>query len=118
MLSGPVVGRLLETLSSRCSPALVVEVGTYAGYSALAMAAALPPGGRVVTLRDRRRTPTSPSATSTPRRTPIASRSRAARRWTSLAALDGPFDLVFIDADKAGYPDYYEAVLPSSRRAG
>jgi len=38
MLSGPVVGRLLETLVAVMQPRLVVEVGTYAGYSALAMA--------------------------------------------------------------------------------
>src|SRR2546423_792763 len=50
MLSGPVVGRLLETLVAVMQPQLVVEVGTYAGYSALAMASALPVGGRIVTL--------------------------------------------------------------------
>ena len=41
-----------------------------------------------------------------------ASRSAAGPRWSRCAALDGPFDLVFIDADKTGYPDYYEAALP------
>jgi caffeoyl-CoA O-methyltransferase len=111
MLSGPVVGRLLETLVAVAQPQLVVEVGTYAGYSALAMAAALPHGGRVVTLEledahadfAKRHIDASPYAD----RIEII-RGPAAE---SLAALDGPFDLVFIDADKTGYPAYYEAAL-------
>src|ERR1700712_4899661 len=111
MLSGPVVGRLLETLVFVARPQLVVEIGTYAGYSALAMAAALPPGGRVVTLEledehadfAQRHVDASPYAD---RITIVRGPALA-----SLAALDGPYDLVFIDADKTGYPDYYEAAL-------
>ena len=49
MLSGPVVGRLLQTLVHVVRPKLVVEVGTYSGYSALSMAAALPSDGRIIT---------------------------------------------------------------------
>jgi caffeoyl-CoA O-methyltransferase len=109
MLSGPVVGRLLETLVFALRPALVVEVGTYAGYSALAMAAALPPGGRVVTLEIN-----DASADFAQRHidaSSFADRIEIVRgpALDSLAALEGPFDLVFIDADKTGYPDYYEA---------
>jgi caffeoyl-CoA O-methyltransferase len=111
MLSGPVVGRLLETLVFLARPRLVVEVGTYAGFSALAMAAALPPGGRVVTLELE------------DAHADFAQRQVDASEYgdrieilrgpalDSLAGLDGPFDLVFIDADKTGYPDYYEATL-------
>jgi caffeoyl-CoA O-methyltransferase len=111
MLSGPVVGRLLETLVFALRPALVVEVGTYAGYSALAMAAALPPGGRVVTLEI-----DDTNADFAQRHidaSPFADRIEIVRgpALDSLATLDGPFDLVFIDADKTGYPDYYEAAL-------
>jgi caffeoyl-CoA O-methyltransferase len=111
MLSGPVVGRLLETLVFALRPQLVVEVGTYAGYSALAMAGALPPGGRVVTLElddahadfAQRHIDASP----------YADRIEIVRgpALDALAALDGPYDLVFIDADKTGYPAYYEAAL-------
>jgi caffeoyl-CoA O-methyltransferase len=118
MLSGPVVGRLLETLVFVARPQLVVEIGTYAGYSALAMAAALPPGGRVVTLElddvhadfAQRHVDASP----------YADRIEIVRgpALESLAQLDGPFDLVFIDADKTGYPDYYEAALAKLAPAG
>jgi caffeoyl-CoA O-methyltransferase len=111
MLSGPVVGRLLETLVFALRPRLVVEVGTYAGYSALAMAAALPPGGRVVTLEI-----DAAHADFAQRHfdaSPLSERIELRRgpALESLAALDGPFDMVFIDADKVGYPAYYEAVL-------
>ena len=113
MLSGPVVGRLLELLVSRDrARELVLEIGTYAGYSALAMAAGLPPGGQIITCE------IDPRA----RRV----RARAHRQASphgeriellvgpaieTIAKLDGPFDLVFIDADKTGYRAYYEAVL-------
>ncbi|QEC48675.1 O-methyltransferase [Baekduia soli] len=111
MLSGPVVGRLLQVLVAALAPRLVVEVGTYAGWSALAMAAALPPGGRLVTLElddayadfAQRHIEASPYADR------VELRRGDARE--SLAALDGPFDLVFIDADKTGYPAYFEAAL-------
>ncbi|MCW2996023.1 MAG: O-methyltransferase [Conexibacter sp.] len=111
MLSGPVVGRLLETLVFVMRPRLVVEVGTYAGYSALAMAAALPLGGRLVTLEiaDQH----ADFAQRHVDASPFADRIEILRgpALASLDSLDGPFDLVFIDADKTGYPDYYEAAL-------
>jgi caffeoyl-CoA O-methyltransferase len=111
MLSGPVVGRLLETLVFALRPRLVVEIGTYAGYSALAMAGALPPGGRLVTLELE-----DAQADFAQRHidaSPYADRIELVRgpALESLAALEGPYDLVFIDADKTGYPDYYEAAL-------
>jgi caffeoyl-CoA O-methyltransferase len=111
MLSGPVVGRLLQTLVAAMQARLVVEIGTYAGYSALAMAAALGPGGRLVTLEI-----DDANADFAQRHfeaSPYADRIELRRgpALASLAQLDGPYDLVFVDADKGGYPDYYEAAL-------
>jgi caffeoyl-CoA O-methyltransferase len=111
MLSGPVVGRLLQTLVAATQARLVVEIGTYAGFSALAMAEALPPEGRIITLElddahaDFAQRHVDASA--------YADRVEIVRgpALESLRRLDGPFDLVFIDADKTGYPDYYEAAL-------
>jgi caffeoyl-CoA O-methyltransferase len=112
MLSGAVAGRLLEFLTWLARPQLVLELGTYSGYSALTMAAVLPPGGRIVTCEvseehaafAQRHIDASPHAD----RIEI----RLGPALETIAALDGPFDLVFIDADKRGYPDYYEAVVP------
>ena len=90
-------------------PQLVLEIGTYSGYSALSMARALPPDGRIITLE------ADPEHAAFARRH-IERHGRIAVRegpaLETIAALDGPFDLVFIDADKDGYVDYYEAVLP------
>jgi caffeoyl-CoA O-methyltransferase len=112
MLSGPVVGRLLETLVWTLQPRLVVEIGTYAGWSALAMAGALPEGGRLVTLE------LSDEHADFAQRaidaSPYADRIEL-RRGPALASLQdlaGPYDLVFIDADKSGYADYFEQALP------
>jgi predicted O-methyltransferase YrrM len=111
MLSGPVVGRLLQALVHAVQPRLVVEVGTYSGYSALAMAEALPPGGRVVTLE--LAAAHADFAQRSIDASPYADRIEIRRgpALESLAALDGPYDLVFIDADKTGYPEYFEAAL-------
>ncbi len=109
MLTGAVEGRLLEVLVWMTRPQLVVEIGTYSGYSALSMARALPPHGRIITCE------LDPERAAFARRH-IERHGRISVRQgpalDTIAALDGPFDLVFIDADKTGYVDYYEAVLP------
>jgi caffeoyl-CoA O-methyltransferase len=111
MLSGPVVGRLLELLVWSTRAKLVLEIGTYAGYSALAMAAGLPDDGRIITCERsdeyaefaRRHIATSPYAHMVDLRVGPA--------LETIQTLPGPFDFVFIDADKVSYRAYYEAVL-------
>jgi caffeoyl-CoA O-methyltransferase len=111
MLSGPVEGRLLELLVHAVRARLVLELGTYSGFSALSMAAGLAPGGRIVTCE------ISPDHAAFARQrieaSPHAGRIdlRVGPALETIASLDGPFDLVFIDADKTGYAGYYEAVL-------
>jgi predicted O-methyltransferase YrrM len=112
MIAGPVLGRLLRFLVAIVAPQLVVEVGTFSGYSALAMAGGLPPGGRIVTCE------ISPERADFARsyfdRSPYGERIelRVGPALDTVADLDGPFDFVFIDADKTGYPAYYDAVVP------
>jgi caffeoyl-CoA O-methyltransferase len=111
MLSGHVEGRLLETLVFTTGAKRVLEFGTFTGYSALSMAAALPADGKVVTLEvseehaemARRHFAESPHGDKIDLRFGPA--------LESVAELDGPFDLIFIDADKVGYHLYYEAAL-------
>jgi caffeoyl-CoA O-methyltransferase len=112
MLSGPVVGRLLEFLVFALEARSVLEIGTFSGYSALAMAEGLPPDGRIVTLE------IDESHAELARRA-IAESPHADKieivlgpALESLERLPGPFDFVFIDADKVGYPAYNEVVLP------
>jgi caffeoyl-CoA O-methyltransferase len=118
MLTGPVAGRFLETLVWIAQPKRVVEIGTFSGHSALAMAAAVPDGGRI------------DACEIDPERAAFAQRyfdrSRHGSKITlhvgpaleTLKRLEGAFDFVFIDADKEGYVDYYEAVLPRLAERG
>ena len=109
MLTGPVEGRFLEFVVWMLQPRLVLEIGTYSGYSALSMARALPPDGRLITCE------VDPERAAFARRH-VERHGRISVRegdaLQTIASLDGPFDMVFIDANKDGYVDYYEAVLP------
>ena len=111
MLTGDVEGRFLEFLVYLARPELVLEIGTYSGYSALSMAGALAPDARIVTCE-------IADAHADVAERHIAAAGLADRievrrgpALATIATLDGPFDLVFIDADKPGYLGYYEAVL-------
>jgi caffeoyl-CoA O-methyltransferase len=118
LLTGPVAGRLLELLVWTSQPQRVVEIGTFSGHSALSMAAALPDGGRI------------DACEIDPERAAFAQRyfdrSPHGSKITlhigpaleTLERLEGTFDFVFIDADKEGYVDYYEAVLPRLAERG
>ena len=112
MMVGTLEGRFLTALVAMLRPQLVLEIGTFTGYSALSMAEALPSGGRIVTCD------ISYEHIAIARRhidrTPYADRIdiRVGDARDTLETLDGPFDLVFIDADKTGYLAYYETVLP------
>jgi caffeoyl-CoA O-methyltransferase len=98
MIAGPVLGRLLRFLVAITAPRLVLEIGTFSGYSAMAMAGGLPPDGRIITCE------------LSPERAEFARGYFDRSPWAD--RLDGPFDFVFIDADKDGYPGYYDAVVP------
>jgi caffeoyl-CoA O-methyltransferase len=118
MLSGPVAGRLLELLVWFGRPQRVLEIGTFSGHSALAMAAALPEGGRIDTCElDPERAALAQRYFD---RSPLGSRItlHVGPALESIAKLEGAFDFVFIDADKGGYVDYYEAVLPRLTERG
>jgi caffeoyl-CoA O-methyltransferase len=118
MLSGPVEGRLLQTLVWISRPQLVLEIGTYSGSAAQFMAYGLPEGARVISCE------LDPDRAAFAQRHidagPLADRIeiRVGPALETVAALDGPFDLVFIDANKDGYVDYYEAVLPKLSERG
>jgi caffeoyl-CoA O-methyltransferase len=118
MLTGRLEGRLLETLVWITGARRVLEIGTYSGYSALSMAAALPPDGRLVTCE------VDPDRVAFARRhldaSPYGDRVeiRLGPALETVQGLDGPWDLVFVDADKRGYPAYVDAVLPKLAERG
>src|ERR1700678_2595436 len=112
MMVGRQEGRFLELLVFAAQATAVLEIGTFTGYSSIAMAAGLPEGGSIISLEvDHHHATTA--------RGNIAAAGLESRisviegpALESLAQLSGPYDLVFIDADKVGYDAYFEAVLP------
>lgn len=112
MLSGPLVGSFLGLMIGITGARRVLEVGTFTGYSALCMAERLPVGGELITLDK------NPETQAIGRRfwdkSPHGVKIRNLNGDGSdlLAGLAGPFDFVFIDADKGGYLSYLQAVLP------
>jgi caffeoyl-CoA O-methyltransferase len=112
MMVGEVEGRFLEFLVRLMGARLVLELGTFTGYSSLSMARGLPAGGRVITCDIDEET--TGIAKRYAEEAGLADRIdyRLGPGLETIAELAGPFDLVFIDADKTGYRDYYEAVLP------
>jgi caffeoyl-CoA O-methyltransferase len=112
MMSGLAEARLLEALIVAGGARRVLEIGTFTGVGALTMAAALPAEGRVTTLEAdesiaavaRRHFDADPNG----RRIELI----VGDALETIAGLEGPLDLVYIDAGKADYPAYYDAVLP------
>lgn len=119
MCSGHLQGRLLKMLVSMIRPNDILELGTFSGYSALCMAEALPEGAKIHTveaddeLEDfiRRALNDSPHGHKVELHIGDA---------LEFAAASGPesFDLIFMDADKRRYADYYKACLPLLRPGG
>jgi caffeoyl-CoA O-methyltransferase len=118
MMVGAVEGAFLSFLVFMTRAKRVLELGTFTGWSSIAMARALPPDGSIVTCD------VNEEMTAVARRyaeeAGVADRIdfRVGPGIETLATLDGPFDLAFIDADKEGYVDYYEAILPKMSPGG
>jgi caffeoyl-CoA O-methyltransferase len=112
MMVGQLEGRFLKMLVAAVGARRVLEIGTFTGYSALSMAEALPPSGQIITCElDRNH---ADMARRFIDRSPYADMIdvRVGPALETLRGLEGTFDFVFIDADKASYLDYYEQVLP------
>ena len=118
MLSGHLQGRVLAMVSKMIKPRLVLEIGTYTGYSALCLAEGLAENGKLVTidineeLEGRVRGYFKESKFNDK----IDYRIGDAKKV--IPTLDGPIDLVFIDADKEGYSLYYDLVIDKVKPGG
>jgi predicted O-methyltransferase YrrM len=118
MLSGPVQGKLLEFISRMINPERILEVGTFTGYSALCLAKGLSEDGKLHTIEIRKEDAEISRN--------FFSKSLYSKKillhmgdaLTIIPALNERWDLVFIDADKANYINYYELTLPILRNGG
>jgi predicted O-methyltransferase YrrM len=118
MLSGPLQGKFLQMMSLLVRPRRVLEIGTFMGYSALCLADGLTEDGRLHTieLRDEDADRAADYFRRANRQDKII-----LHRGNALAiipVLDEVWDLVFIDADKVNYGEYYKLVLPRLRPGG
>ena len=118
MTTGRIEARFLKLLARLVGAKRILEIGTFAGYSALSMAEALPEDGELITCE------IDPEAIVfakryfdlSPHGKKIALLEGAA--LDSLKSISGPFDMAFIDADKENYSNYYETILPMIRYGG
>lgn len=118
MLSGHFQGRVLSMLSKMISPKLIVEIGTFTGYATLCLAEGLDPKGTIHTidineeLYDLQRKYFDQS----PYSQQIVQHIGPA--LDIIPQLSNGWDMVFIDADKKNYPNYFDAILPKMNKGG
>lgn len=118
MLSGHQQGKFLEMISTLLQPRRILEIGTFTGYSALYLAKGLQPDGVLHTIELREEDATVAQANFDRSNTPGEIILHRGNALEIIPALTETWDLVFIDADKVGYSDYYELVLPRVRQGG
>lgn len=118
MLSGHLQGRILKMFCRMLNPSCVLEIGTYTGYATLCMAEGLPEGALIHTLEinDEMEDFIMKYLSRSPHKEKICVHFGDAMEI--IPQLDECFDLVFIDADKRLYSDYYDRVFPKVRRGG
>lgn len=118
MLTGPLEGRFLKLMVQISGARRVLEIGTFTGYASLSMAEGLPEEGKLTTLEIDQKA--IDMATRYFARSPHGKKIQIVKgaALESLKKLEGPFDLVFIDADKTNYSNYYKAVLPKLPSGG
>ncbi|MBC7850593.1 MAG: O-methyltransferase [Chitinophagaceae bacterium] len=118
MISGKVQGTFLQMLSTLMKPRRILEIGTFTGYSALCLAKGLAEDGELHTIELR-----EDDAASASRYFKVSDRAEQiilhlGNALEIIPELKEAWDLVFIDADKPGYIDYYKLVLPNLRQGG
>lgn len=119
MCSGHIQGRLLKMFARMIRPKRVLELGTFSGYSALSIAEGLEPGATVDTieiddeLEDFIRENLASSPHGNKITLHIGDALEVMKKWT-----DNEFDLIFLDADKRLYADYYNAAMPLLKPGG
>jgi caffeoyl-CoA O-methyltransferase len=118
MICGPRVGELLKLLIRMSGAKRILEIGTFTGYSAIKMADALPVNGELITLELNQCY--QKISEQFFKRDPYCKiiKQVMGDAISTIDSLSGEFDLVFIDADKALYPEYYQKARPKLKKGG
>jgi caffeoyl-CoA O-methyltransferase len=118
MVSGHIQGRLLGFISSMIRPNLILEIGTYTGYSAICLAEGLRPGGFIHTIE--KDDELVEFARDFFRKAGLENKiiMHAGDALKIIPQLSGTFDLAYIDGEKREYPGYYERVMDKMQRGG
>lgn len=111
MLSGHMQGRVLSMISCMVRPAVILEIGTYTGYSALCMAEGLKSDGKLITLDINEELESTVRGYFSESSYKTQIDYRIGNALEIIPSLNGNFDLVFIDADKENYARYYDLVI-------
>ncbi len=118
MLSGQVQGQFLRMVSHMIRPRRILELGTYTGYSAICLAAGLVPGGILHTVDINEELETLCGQYFSASGNADNIKMHIGKAADVIEQLDEVFDLVFIDADKSGYEQYYDLVWDKLRPGG
>jgi caffeoyl-CoA O-methyltransferase len=118
MMVGLLEGQFLGALVRSTGAKRILELGTFTGYSSISMALALPEDGRLITCDVNAETTEIARRYATEAGVVDRIDYRTGPALDSIAQLEGEFDLVFIDADKPNYLNYYEATLPKLAQRG
>ncbi len=111
MLSGHLQGRFLSMLSKMKNPNTILEIGTYTGYSALCLAEGLAPNGKLITIDPNEETNFFAANYFKQSQHGAQIELMQGQALTIIPQLTHTFDLVFIDADKRNYLNYFNAVI-------
>jgi caffeoyl-CoA O-methyltransferase len=114
LLEGQFLGALVRSMHAK----RILELGTFTGYSSISMALALPPDGRVISCDVNAETTEIARRYATEAGVADRIEYHTGPALETIAQLEGEFDLVFIDADKPNYLNYYEATLPKLAAGG
>ena len=118
MSTGHIQGKLLELISKMITPEIILEIGTFTGYSAICLARGLKPGGKLITIEINDELKDFSSSWFRKAGVDNAITQLTGRAQEIIPGLDKQFDLVFIDGDKREYIDYYELSIDKVRSGG
>ena len=118
MLSGHLQGRFLSMVSQMIRPKYILEIGTYTGYSALCLAEGLTPDGRLITLDINEELESRVRGYFSQSNYALKIEFRLGNALKIIPELSETFDLVWIDADKGNYSNYFDLVIDKVRSGG